>query len=983
MSGPENKERAENPENPDVTNVGTNGPPSPLDDINLPEGGLGYGAGTLDYNPNANPEGRGALGTNCPEGGRCDPDVVKLQNYMAQQLDGEEWSGNENGDTTALPRFGIDGVWGCETQGAFDTLLDSKGITGTPNPNSPCPGSNYKLDDKTLKALKDSDVVEVELEPPTKKELVFSDQCFLIENLPNINPKTPSNQVSFHETGGGLSRRQVKYKNIHKIETKDPATIMNRLKVTKGSGEFLNMRHFQLSQLTPMVRLYKQYYESPEASPREVEFKFSSFIDPVDDLQSMLNSELQRGVGVGIESFDFNFVGVQPATVKKDIEARLVIYAQNFNELFKIRQGEDQHGKPIDGGYRIIDLVLLQPKYRNIFQIGKNIKTRVFNPQFYEIKAKAGWAATGGGGLLSDELTNAVKDNQVEMFLVLTKHKFDFQDDGSVRLILDFRARLESVLLDRRSDVLFSPEVIARRDEREKRIRDIIASRESLSEQKKDNCKDISDGIKTLKQSYEETIEEEREEAYLSLLKGLLKESCIYTAVIKLEDEVASAIADADRVLAGDFSSPPEKVNFTVENYGCEGGEVFAKNLLLEPGVRRINFFYFGDLVALAVNNVLEKMNRQSTSPQKINYGNVRFMLGPAPLDLPRGGQENASGLTDLNIADIPISVELFTDFMRDKVIKGRKNSYPLLVFIRQAIKELVFEALGPQCGSGDQQLSLQLATAQISADSGPGGSDPVASRIGDKHALPLDEYATNLIVPLDSESAGLFGRKNLGKKNKAAKTKFVFDSFNKKSLADSFEYFVVYAYGAEPRRLAFEKNVNDGGHSSRYERDLSNGIFHLSTGLDRGLTKAMQFSLSNQKYLREARYEQSDFKPELQLSDVYNANINMYGNNLFFPGTLVYVNPRGLGSDELGDPGTPGTNANILGLGGYHQVTKVRHSITPAGYSTTMDALHISSGDGKGSVMGNNARVGDRVIVQCADLTEEIKKAQAEYEGG
>jgi hypothetical protein len=71
-------------------------------------------------------------------------------------------------------------------------------------------------------------------------------------------------------------------------------------------------------------------------------------------------------------------------------------------------------------------------------------------------------------------------------------------------------------------------------------------------------------------------------------------------------------------------------------------------------------------------------------------------------------------------------------------------------------------------------------------------------------------------------------------------------------------------------------------GHSNRYERDLSNGIFHVSTGLDRGLTKSMEFGLSNQKYLREARYEQSDFKPELQLSDVYNANINMYGNNLF-----------------------------------------------------------------------------------------------------
>jgi hypothetical protein len=970
MSDPESKERAGNPTNPDVTQVSTDGPPSPLDDISLPEGGLGYGAGTLDYNPNLNPEGRGALGNNIPKEGDYNESVQALQTYIANELD-EEWDGSEYGNTPELPRFGIDGVWRCETQAAFDKLVDSKGIQGTPGPESPCPGSNYKLDDKTLKALKDSEKEkkekedEEEAEDVKKKDPTFSDQCFLIENLEKINPKTPKNQISFHETGGGLSRKQVKYKNIHKLETKDPATIMNRLKITKGSGEFLNIRHFQLSQLTPMVRLYKEYYESPESPPKEVEFKFSSFVDPVDDLQSMLNSELQRGVGVGIESFDFNFVGVQPATVKKDIEAKLVIYAQNFNELFKVRQGEDQHGKPIDGGYRIIDLVLLEPKYRNILEKGKNTKTRVFNPQFYEIKVRAGWAATGGGGLLSDELSSAIKDNQVEMFLVLTKHKFQFQDDGSVRLILDFRARLESVLLDRRSDVLFNPEVIRKRDERENKIREITASRSALSEQKKDTCDDINENIKKLKQSYEESIEEERQIAYGSLLKTLLLESCVYTAVVTKVPDVFETGQDLG-------------LSVFVENYGCDDETSLPKNLLLQPGVRRVNFFYLGDLIALAVNNVLENMGRQSTSAEKINYGNVKFILGPAPLDTRRTSEENANGLTDLNIADIPISVELFTDFMREKVIKGRKNSYPLLVFIRDTIKDLVFEALGPQCGSGDDQLRLQLATAQISADSGAGGVDQVATKIGKKPALQLDEYATNLVVPLDSESAGLFGRKNLGKKNNAAKTKFVFDSFNKKPLSESFEYFVVYAYGLEPRRLAFEKG--DGGHSNRYERDLSNGIFHVSTGLDRGLTKSMQFGLSNQKYLREARYEQSDFKPELQLSDVYNASIRMYGNNLFFPGTQVFVNPRGLGSDALGDPGHAGSNANVMGLGGYHLVTKVKHSINSSGYTTNMDALFTSSGDGKGSVMDNNTRVGDKVIIECADLTAEIDNALAEY---
>ena len=122
------------------------------------------------------------------------------------------------------------------------------------------------------------------------------------------------------------------------------------------------------------------------------------------------------------------------------------------------------------------------------------------------------------------------------------------------------------------------------------------------------------------------------------------------------------------------------------------------------------------------------------------------------------------------------------------------------------------------------------------------------------------------------------------------------------------------------------------------------------------------------------------------QLANVYDANVELVGNNIFKPGQYVYINTSALGAGDTWHRNSDGTSrswANLMGLGGYHLVTKVRHSITPAGYTTTMDALFSSSGDGKGSVMDNDDRVGDRVIIQCADLTEEIKKAQAEYEGG
>jgi hypothetical protein len=979
MSGEDTDKRSDAPspkERPDTSDVGGIDLSAYNIDVSEP---FGFDTGNDDtsrVDRVFNDEGL-AISTNPIGPGKGDQRVKDLQILMINELDPE---GRKDQPSTVLPEYGVDGVWRCETQTAFNQLLAQKGIEpcevspGSPSQN--CGGVNTPscmLTEETLDKLKEAKSKEGDSseEPCDEEEEKpnFDDQCFLISNIKEVflksKPTTPG--ASFHDEGDMAfqlpDRTKIKYKNIHKLATTDPATIMNRLRLTKGCTEFLGIRHFQLSQLTPTIRLYKQYYEGPKKTPREVEFEFSSYVDPVKDLQSMLDSSLQRGVGIGIENFTFDFQGIQPATTKKDIVANLTIHAQNFNELFKFRQGVDQNGSPLEGGYRIIDLVLLEPKYRFINDEQTDQKIREFNPQFYEIKVRAGWASTGGGGLMSDDLTSAIKDNQVEMFLVVTGHEFDFRDDGSVKLKLEFRARVESLLLDKRSDVLFDAATLAKRDERRNKLNEIALAKSQLGSQKV-KCED--DTIKQLRKIYEETVEIEREDSYLSILRQLLLEGCVYTAVLKIPDEEDKQYA----MLDGD---PPPEMEFTVENYSCEDETLLTKPNILEPGVRRVNFFYLGDLYALGVNNVLEKVEDSSTDLRKINYGNIKFVLGPAPFEDPN--IEHEGNVLSLNIADIPISVDLFTDFMREKVIKGRRNTYPLLVFMRDAMRDLVFEALGPECGSGDQRISLLLDSAQISADSTAGGGDPIAEKIGELIELDLDEYGKNLPVPT-VDSAGLFGRKN---KKLQASTKFVFDSFNKKSLDRSYEYFIVYAFGKEPRRLAFESG---GDFASRYERDLSNGIFHTTTGLDRGLVKKIQFQRTDQPYLAELRYEQSDFKPELQLSNVYNTTIEMYGNNLFFPGCQVYVNPRGLGSELLGDPGVKGSKANIMGLGGYHVVKKVRHAIGPSGYTTTLDCLFTTSGDGLGSIMTRQARVGDTVLLECADLEKEIDRLASSMGG-
>lgn len=1021
MSDPKTDQRGQeqNPDRkPDITNI-----PDEVDlsiyDIDLSEP-FGFGDGSLLKNPIPDPGGSGySIGQNPIGDGAGTQRVADLQRMLIAELDG---SGAKDQPSSVLPKFGVDGVWRCETQQAFNNLIKQKGLQDLCNSGGKtvadipdvkqksinnCGGLEacqvtQEIIDALKEKKKEESIVFEDAEAIVKPRDTIGDQCFLIKNLGAvIKGSVPAAGVTFHEATEEqiFDRTKLKFKNIHKIQTQDPATIMNRLRLTKGSLELLNIRHWQLSQLVPMVRIYKQYYDKETRYPREVEMEFSTFVDPVKDLQAMLENQNQRGVGIGIESFKFSYEGVQPETTKADIRATLSIHAQNFNELFKVRQGVDQNGKPIEGGYRIIDLIVQQPRSREAQDNNTNTRKRVYNPNFYEIKIKAGWAATGGGGVLSDDLVSALKDNQAEMFLGYLGHDFNFKDNGTVKLTIDFRARIETVLLDKRSDILFDPQVQKRRDQIENKITEIVSAKSKLEQEKKNDCEDGS--VEQLQRLYNRNLDRERERSYLSLLKELVQQGCIYTVELSerdLQEELESVQAASDAAVeAGDVTAienivaaemalrgriaaeGDEITSFTIKNYSCQDGPNVLDLATAEPGIRRINYFFLGDLIALAVNNVLTRRVDQTEELRKINFGNLRFMLPPSSMYITNN---RTNSKENVNVTDIPISVELFTDFLNQKIIKARKNSYPLLNFIKDVIKDLVFESMAPDCLGGEQHNIVNLDSAVISADSAAGNQDPVALRIEEdgNSYLDLDKYAKNLAVPPE-ESQGIFGVPGaLRRKTNPTDAKFVFESFNRKSLSDSYEYIVIYPYNIEPRRLAFDPNNSE--FKSRYERDLSNGIFHLTTGLDRGLVKSMSFSKTDLAFIREARYFQLDGQPDLQLSNVYNCNVEMYGNNLFFPGVKVYINPRGLGSDAIGDPGTKGTYANTMGLGGYHGVIRTEHLISRSGYSVSFNAMFETSGDGIGSFIDRQNKIGDSVIMECSDIEKQIDSLAAELGG-
>jgi len=990
----EARQQAPNEQQSEVTNV-PEGIDLSLYDIDVSEP-FGFGTGFDDpKHPSIiyDKETGYAINNNPIDENFGDARVRDLQILMINELDSK---GRTDQPSEILPKFGVDGIWRCETQAAFNRLLDEKGVqnkTVGGNTDSKCPGlEQFLLTEETLEELKGKP--SEEKDGPTEKEVKkqkeevvnVNDQCILISNLEQIvkDSKPPTHSPAFYDGSGELDNRgQIKYKNIHKVTASDSATMLNKLRMRKGILQFLSIRHWQLSQLVPMIKIYKQYPQGRGKPPREVEIKFNSFVDPITDLQDMLNSREQRGVGVGIEYLSYSLFGSNPDTAKRQVSGKLAIYAQNFNELFKTRRGFDQDGIEFEGGYRIIDLVL-----QSLGQAG-----RIGDPMNYTLKIVVGWGATGGGGILEPVLVNALKDTQLTMNLSVADYDIEILDDqgggGGVRVVLDLHPRLEAVSLTNDSDVLADEETRNARRNRKKVFENLIRG-EKVSDPSKanggqSNCLTPKE-IKTLKSIYDADIARDIENSQGSLLRQLLISGLVYSAAVtqKTDDEIEQEmleIAEGDTELLEDQdrlrNELAKRPKVEVISDYCQDQRYQPENSVnKDPETRIIQYFFLGDLLAVALNNVLDSKDNE------VYFGNVRFITGPLTIRDPDG----VSDIT-INISDIPISVDLFSDFMASRVPRRIESgtTYPLYLFTREVIKKLVFEAMGPECFLGTNRQNVVLETDIITADSAAGGEDPIELKynLGDiKGQRKKDKKSKSRSQNQETNSTKSSSVLDLDQFridfDNPENSTFVFDSFNQKSLRDKFTYLVIYAKTNKPISLQRPQPP-----LTRFRRDFENGIFHLTSGLDRGLLKSVSFSKNGNasKLLKSARIQENRDLPDLQLANNFQITADMYGNNIFFPGTYVYLNNRGLGADLLGEPDVRGTPANILGIGGYHLIGRVDNMINISGFSTKLTATFSSSGTEKAESFVSNVTPPELVNVECNDKSfgqaeKELKAA-------
>ncbi len=137
--------------------------------------------------------------------------------------------------------------------------------------------------------------------------------------------------------------------------------------------------------------------------------------------------------------------------------------------------------------------------------------------------------------------------------------------------------------------------------------------------------------------------------------------------------------------------------------------------------------------------------------------------------------------------------------------------------------------------------------------------------------------------------------------------------------------------------------------------KDEERGIFHYLLGKDRGIIKGINLSKTDLTGLKEVRFEQEGYDGLQQLREVYDASITCYANVHAYPGTYIYIDPRGWA------PQTPEESLTQLGLGGYYMITTADNSFAAGQAHTKIVARWKASKDGE-----RNTMLGGGIVSKC-----------------
>ena len=827
------------------------------------------------------------------------------------------------------------------------------------------------------------------------KNLEFKEQCFLLANifdLAKIKERFDHGITGSNITDANLITKRLPYISNSYNSVDDPnnnATVMvqgqpfgfiNNLTQSPTKDAFFEMNNQQLSSLQPMIRLYKVINNDDKEEDcdreKQVEIKFNS--NTRSDVQDFLKDKNNRLPGVGLKNFSFAYEGNNPFAIKKSITAKISIHANSFKELL------DERDDPLTGEtYRYVDLVL-KTGGENVIKsnrIEAGVKLDNLVKLNFRLKAVIGWENPmfTGRGVFTNDVLEGINNQAVTLNLTPTVHDFGIDDLGRVTLNISYLAYVEDYYdnpsFNIFSDVVQAPLQVLR--QLQYKILNKKCETELLNELKKS-------------QQEETKINKEKSEALKSLIGNMLqRERKVYSISIE-DDDIplfgnggpygrASELYDEDTLLdkitsLGDYNSVSDQSyrDLNASASEVEVGEADEQEdnspLSLQS---QINFFYAGDLVDSilisiglsleAAKQLLEgtisrtvQLNLFSTTSSGVdiststiqeeienydrlisNFKKLRVLLGPLEIVKP---DSNTTKI--INLGDIPISLKHFLEWLTDRLLNKNIETFTLPTFLNSFFNKYIVEYLNNDtCYGGRAKQRIHLhqnaltdykddkddpdTITKICNDPEIGESAPYNTKCPSNG----EEKCTKRLYIKQQDKLPTPILQIMGVRN---------DIRPDAGLCNEINYLTYFA----------GRSIPLGGLQGNREEDHKKGIWHYQIGKDRGIVKSINLQKTDSPGLAEVRFEQDGYDGLRQLRVLYDTTIKTYLDVSLFPGTYIYVEPRGFDPSAVVQDGENVTDLTELGIGGYCMVWKSEHNIQPGISESTLYAKWVASRD-------------------------------------
>ena len=346
-------------------------------------------------------------------------------------------------------------------------------------------------------------------------------------------------------------------------------------------------------------------------------------------------------------------------------------------------------------------------------------------------------------------------------------------------------------------------------------------------------------------------------------------------------------------------------------------------------------------------NGPIEEMDRDDITDRmrdlrnaSTSYKTFRLLLGPVEFTHPAPSAENTSIF--VNLGDVPISVKYFVGWLTERMLRKDEVVYPLTKFVNDLLNNLVRTFLNnDECFGYSVKQKTRIHQSAITCYSDSDEYDPITLRALELRYEPFGEGAA-------AEARGFVPRTSISEYEQrpilnvsgpdGARTTIPIDH--------AYNFFVFYAGRVMPREL----------QTGNKAVDEASGIFHYAIGRDRGLIKNIKLTKTQIKGLAEVRFEQEGFDNLEQLRVVYDAQVDMFANVHAFPGTYIFIDPKGFDpampvglatgdTDDLGTAQDP-FGLTDLGIGGYYMIVRSEHEFAEGKANTVFSAKWVAALD-------------------------------------